>query len=90
MLMCDGTNLLDRFDGSDLIVCKHHGDQNGIRADRLLDILRRNQTVCIYVQISHFIALLLQISAGMQDGMMLDLGRDDMFSFVLVSLCNAL
>ena len=90
MFMCDGTNLLDRFNGSDLIVSKHHRDQNGIRADCLLDIFRGNQPVCIHIQICHFIALLFQISASMQDGMMFDLGRDDVFSLILVDLCNTL
>ena len=36
VLMGDLTDLPDRLDRSDLVVCKHYRDQDRIRADRLL------------------------------------------------------
>ena len=35
MLFGDLSDLCHRLNGSDLVVCKHDGDENGIRADRL-------------------------------------------------------
>ena len=34
MFLCNLTDFLDRFDRTDLIVCKHNTDQNRIRANR--------------------------------------------------------
>ena len=39
MLLCDLANLFDRLDGSDLVVCKHNGNENGSRADSLLQLI---------------------------------------------------
>ena len=35
IFFCDASNLLDRLDRSDLIVCKHNGNQDRIRTDCL-------------------------------------------------------
>ena len=39
MLLRDLANLFDRLDGSDLVICKHHGNENGSRADSLLQLI---------------------------------------------------
>ena len=76
----DLSNLCDRLDGADLIVCEHHGDQDRIRAERCLHILRIYKSVLIHIQIRHLISALFKIFAGMEDRMMFDPAGDDMFS----------
>ena len=47
-------NLADLFDGlngSDLVVGKHHRDQDGIRADGLLQLIQLYNTVLIHIQV---------------------------------------
>ena len=36
VLFCDLSDLFDRLNGSDLVVSKHNGDQDGIRTDSFL------------------------------------------------------
>ena len=73
MLFCDLTDLFDGLNGSDLIVGKHDGNQDGIRTDSLLQLVQFYNTVLIYIQIGDLKTAFLQILAGMKDRVMLDL-----------------
>ena len=81
VFLCDLTDLFDRLNGSDLIVCKHNRDQDRIRTDCFLQFIKLYDTIFIYIKVSDLIAALLQIFTGMQNCMMLDLCGDDVFSF---------
>ena len=82
VLFGDGSDFLDRLDGTDLVVCKHNGDQDGLRCDGFLKLIQLHNTVLIYIHVCDLgSALFLQILAGMKDCMMLDLGGDDVISF---------
>ena len=89
MLMGNLSNLCDRLDRTDLIICKHNTDQYRIGTDCFLNLLRCYETIFIHIKICDLITVLFQILAGMQDRMMLDLGCNDMFSFGLICLGNA-
>ena len=90
MLMGNLSDLSDRLNGTDLIIGKHNTDQDRIRTDRFLNLLRCDKTILIHIKVCDLITMLFQILAGMQDRMMLDLGCDDMLPFGLVCLGNAL
>ena len=90
MLLCDLSDLFDRLNRSDLIVCKHHRNQDRIRADRSFQLVDLYLAVLIDINIGNLIAPLLEIFARMQDRMVLDLCRDDMLSFGFISLCRRL
>ena len=80
MFMGNLTNLPDGLDGTDLIIGKHYRYQNGIRADRVFQILQFDHTKFIDIQISDLISPLFQIFTGVQNRVMLNLGSNDMFS----------
>ena len=80
MFMCNLSDFFDWLNTSDLIVCKHYADQNCIRTDRCFNSFRTDNTILIYIQISHFISSLLEIFSCMKDCMMFNLCCNDMFS----------
>ena len=88
VFLCDLTDLFDRLNGSDLIVCKHNGDQDRIRTNCFFQFIHFYDTVFIHTDVSDLKTTFFQIFCGMQDRMMLDLGRDDVFSFALISFCR--
>lgn len=56
------------------------------RPDGRRHLLRRDQAVLIHRQIGHRIPLLFQIFTGMQNGVMLHIGGDDMLAFIPIPL----
>ena len=72
MRMGDPSDLGNRLDAADLIVGKHHCDQDGIRADRRLKFIQLQPAVFIDINIADLIAPLFQVIAGMKDRMMFD------------------
>ena len=88
VLMGDFTYLFDRLNGSNLIICKHHGNQDGFRTDGFLEFLDLDHTIFIYGQVRNLIAMLLQPLTGVQNRMMLDLCGNNVFSFALICLCS--
>ena len=84
-LLADLAYLRDGLDGADLVVGKHDAHQAGIRPDGGLHCLRRHDTVRRDIQQSDGKSFLLQGLQGVQDGVVLKLGGDD----VLLSLPGA-
>ena len=70
-------DLRDGLDGSDFVVGEHDGDKTGVLADRIFDLLRRNETGFMHIQQRHLEALFLELRERMQDRVMLKLCRDD-------------
>ena len=90
MLMCDLTDLFDRLNGTDFVICKHHTDQNGGRTDCFFQLIQLDLTKFIYIYISDLKTMFLQPVAGMQDRMMLNLGCNNMISLGSISFCGCL
>ena len=57
--MADLADLRDGLDGADFVVGEHDGDKTRVLADRVLDLLRRNETGFMHVQQRHLEALFL-------------------------------
>ncbi len=74
----DATDLCGRLDGADLVVCRHHRDEHRRLGDRLLDVARIDPAERIDREIRDPVTLLLERPAGVEDGMVLDRGCDDM------------
>ena len=88
VLFCDLTDLGDGLDGTDLVVGKHHADQNSIGADGCFQLVQADQSVSVHIQIGDLKASLLQILTGMENGMVLDLRGNNMFSLRSISFCG--
>ena len=87
MLMCDLSDLFQRLKSTDLIVCSHNRDQDGLRCNGFLKLIQINESVLIYIQICDLrTALFFKVFTGMKDGMMLNLCCDDVVTFILVCL----
>ena len=57
--MADLADLRDGLDGSDFVVGEHDGDKTGVLADRIFDLLRRDESSFMHVQQRHLEALFL-------------------------------
>ena len=85
VFLCNLSNFPDRLDRSDLIICKHHRNKDRIRTNRFFQFIKLYDTVLVHIQICDLKStLFFQILTRMQDCMVLDLCRDDMFSFLLI------
>ncbi len=80
-LMCGGGDLPDRLDGPHFVVGIHHGYQAGLRTDCLNHICNMHDPVGVAGNDSQVELLLGECFGGVQCGVMLDCGRDDMRSW---------
>ena len=85
--MSNLTDLFDRLNGTNLIVCKHHTDQNGSRTDSFFQFIKLDLTKLIYIHISDLKSMFFQPVTSMQDCMMLDLRCNNVISFGSISFC---
>ena len=76
-LPADGADLADRLNGSDFVVGVHDGDEAGLRGDCGLYLFRRHKSVFVNVQIGDGESLLLQLFQGVEHGVVLKGGGDD-------------
>ena len=74
--------ILDRLDGSDLVVGVHDADKNGARRDRFAEIVGLNAACAVNGQIGHTCAEALEKTAWLYDCRMLDASGDDVISLV--------
>ncbi len=88
VLLCQRADLPERLYRTDLVVRRHDCDQDGIGSDRRLQLIKLYHAARIHVHIRDLISLLLQILAGMQHRVVLDLRSYDMFSFFLAERCR--
>ena len=70
----------DWLDGAYLVVCKYDGCEDGVGPDRSLEIVNRYQSFPIYGKVGDLEAFFLECLATVQDCMMLDSARDDVFT----------
>ena len=81
MCLCDFTDLRERLDRAVFVIDVHDGDKDCRIADCVAEVFNANPSVSIDRQISYLETALLQIVTGMQNGMMLYSGGDDMVAF---------
>src|SRR5690554_1994808 len=83
-LMHNIADLRNWLDGSHFIVGMHQTDQDSLISNSLPHCLRGNHSILVYWEIGYRKTMFFHISTGIQDGMMLSSGRDDMLAFLLV------
>ena len=69
-------DLGDGVDGADLVVGEHDAHHGGVGTDGSFQLVQLNHTVLVDLQIGDLKAFLLQSLRGVQDGVMLDVGGD--------------
>ena len=84
-LMTHRADLPDGLDGADLVVGEHDGHEAGVVADGVGDLLRGDEPVRVHVEQRHLKALLFQALEGVQHGVVLERGGND----VLFALARA-
>ena len=77
LFMRDGADLFDRLYGADLVVGVHDGDERRLLGHDRAKLVKVDDTVLVDTDVGNGEAVLFQSAAGMQHGVMLDLGGDD-------------
>ena len=77
-LTTEGADLGDGLDGADLVVGKHDGDEAGVVPQGVRHVLDKDDAVGVRVEERDLEALLLEAVQGMEDGVVLKHGGDDM------------
>ena len=77
VLFADGADLRNGLNGADLVVGVHDGHQSGVLTDGILYLLGGNETVLVHRQVGDLKALFFQSGTGVQNGVMLEYGGDD-------------
>mmetsp|Transcript_91930 Transcript_91930/g.265179 ORF Transcript_91930/g.265179 Transcript_91930/m.265179 type:complete len:207 (+) Transcript_91930:634-1254(+) len=91
LLTADPADLLHGLHHADLIVDMHHGDERGVWADRVLQLLQIDDTVSAYAQVCHLEALLdLQAPARRQNALVLSLRRHNVLLLASIERGDAL
>ena len=85
MLLKARTDLCDRLDGADFVVRHHDADEQRVRTNRRHHRIRIDMALMVDRKIGHIEAPLLEIRAGMEDGMMLDHVGYDVTAFTGLS-----
>ena len=81
MLFSNLTDLLDRLNGTNLIVCKHNRDHDRCRSNSCFQLIQLDHSILIYSNVSHLKTILFQIFTCMQNRMMLYRRSNNMISF---------
>ena len=75
---------------ADLVVHEHHAREDGVGADRGLELLEVEQTVFLHVEVGDLETLALEFAHGVEHGLVLGLHRDQVLALALVELRRAL
>ncbi len=78
------------LDHADFVVHKQHARQNGVEANRGLELVEVDQAVFLDVEVSHFEALALEFAHGVEHGLVLGLQGDQVLALALVEVGRAL
>ncbi len=78
------------LDHADLVVHEHHAREDGVGADRRLELLEVEQAVFLHVEVGDLEALALELAHGVEHGLVLGLHRDQVLALALVELRRAL
>jgi len=86
----DGAQGGDVLDHADLVVHRHDRGQDGVGADRSLEDFQIHQAVVHHVQVGDLEAFALQLTHGVEHGLVLGLDGDQVLALALVELGGAL
>jgi hypothetical protein len=75
---------------TDLVVHQHDGGQDGVRAQRVLELVQVQQAIFFDVEVGHLEALALQFAHGVEHGLVLGLHRDQVLAPRAVEVRGAL
>mmetsp|Transcript_36948 Transcript_36948/g.119180 ORF Transcript_36948/g.119180 Transcript_36948/m.119180 type:complete len:498 (-) Transcript_36948:48-1541(-) len=90
-VLADLANLIDRLQHADLVVHVHDGDQSGVWADRLLQLLQVDEAIGAHGKVRHIPSVLhLQAAARGEHALVLRLCGDDVFLLSAVEGGDAL
>ena len=90
LLVAELADLANGLDDADFVVGVHDGDEDGLVVDGALQVFEIDEAVGLHGQIGDAVALLLELLAGVEDGLVLgDLG-DDVVAALAVHLGDAL
>jgi hypothetical protein len=70
----------DVLDHADLVVDQHHRHQDGVRAQRGLELVEVEQAVGLHVEVGDLEALALQLAHRVQHRLVLGLHRDEVLA----------
>ena len=73
----DARGLGDRLDRADLVVHVHDADEGGLVRDRRLQLREVDEALAVDAEVGDAEALLLEPLGRVEDGVVLDGGRDD-------------
>ena len=68
----------------------HHADQNRVFAQDPLDHCRRGQPVFVGVKIGYVVTFPLQLPARIENRLVLNLGGNDMLTFLVIEMRHSL
>ena len=88
-LPADGADLLHGLDHANFVVHSHDRAQDGVGADRCLELGQVDQTVGFHGKVCYVEALLLQHSATVQNAFVLGLSGDQMLLLRFVKVSNS-
>ena len=75
----------DRLDGADLVVGVHDADERGVVGDGVLEVLEVDEALAVDGEVGDAEAFLLEALGLVEDGVVLDGGRDDVLAAALAA-----
>ena len=89
-LVADLADLGHRLDHADFVVGVHDADQDGLVGDGVAQLIEIDQAVLLQRQIGDAAAMLFELLAGIENGLVLGRRRDDVVALFGVHLGHAL
>ena len=86
----DGSDFSDGLENTNLVVSRHHGNQNCLVSDCCLQIIEADQTVVINFKVRDGLAGGLEVLACIEDGFVFRDDSDDVITFFGIHFCDAL
>jgi hypothetical protein len=74
----------------DLVVHEHHADEDGVLAQRVLELVQVEQAVFLHLEVGHLEALALELAHGVEHGLVLGLHGDEVLAARAVEMRRAL
>ena len=86
----DGANFSERLQYADLVVCRHHRDEDRAFGDRSLQLVEVDEALCVDPQPGHPAAFALEPLARVEHRFVLGRHGDDVIAAIAEGMCDAL
>ena len=90
VLMADRADRLEVLNDADLVVDRHHGDEDRVGTDGRTEGVHVDEAVLLDVEVGHLVALAFKMAHRVEHGLVLGLHRDEVTALVLVEVRGAL